>query len=371
MDPVSDRPVGEEARALLVLDQLPGVGPARLAELVRAFGSGEAALAAPAVAFAGVAGPEAARARRDVAVRARVERGLAEAERLRMAVLTWSDPGYPPALLRLHDPPPVLFLRGRAELLAEAGITVVGARRATARARDVAERLGHALAEAGTTVVSGLALGVDAAAHRGALAAGGATIAVLGRGADAAYPPTHRRLFRDILATGLVVSEFLPGTPALPHHFPRRNRILAALARAVVVVEAGPGSGSLITVDHALDLGIDVFAVPGPIDLPACAGSNGLLAEGARALVAVGDFVREVTGRDAAEAAAAQDLNGTGSKGGAAAALLARLGEETLGADELAARAGLALPVALALLSELELAGIVRQLPGMRFRRAA
>jgi DNA processing protein len=355
----------EEAHALLVLDQLPGVGLVTIAALVRTFGSGEAALAAPDRTFAEVAGPQAARARRDRAVLRHVERGLAEADRLGMDVLTWADAGYPPRLLYLHDPPPVLFLRGRGELLASTAVTVVGARRATTRAREVAERIGRELAEADTTVVSGLALGVDAAAHRGALAAGGSTIAVLGRGADAAYPPAHRRLLRDIVATGLVVSEFLPCTPALPHHFPRRNRILAALARAVVVVEAGARSGSLITVDHALDLGIDVFAVPGPIDGPACAGSNRLLAEGARALVSVGDFVREITGRDRPRSGA---LDGSA---GAAGALLARLGEETLGVDELAARAGLALPVALALLSELELGGLVRQLPGMRYRRAA
>jgi DNA processing protein len=282
-----------------------------------------------------------------------------------MEIRTWASPDYPATLRQLHDPPPVLFLRGRPELLEGRAVTVVGARHATARARDVAERLGQGLAEAAVCVVSGLALGVDGAAHRGALRGGGHTIAVLGRGADAPYPSTHRRLFRDILACGLVVSEFLPGTPPLPHHFPRRNRVLAALGQAVVVIEAGAKSGALITVDHALDLGIDVWAVPGPIDQAACTGSNGLLGDGARALVSVPDFLREITGEETRGPEPAAEPSGPAGR------LLERLGSETLNVDELAARAGVAVPAALALLTEMELRGWVRQLPGMRFRRAA
>ena len=355
----------EEARALLVLDQLPGVGLAALKSLVRSFGSAAEALRAPRSSFRRVAGDEAEAARWDPSWGRVVDAGLAEGDRLGMELRTWTSPEYPAALHHLHDPPPVLFLRGRTELLDPPGVTVVGARRATARAREVAERLGRGLAQAGSSVVSGLALGVDAAAHRGALLGGGPTIAVLGRGADVPYPPAHRRLFREILEEGLVVSEFLPGTPPLPHHFPRRNRILAGLARAVVVVEAGAKSGSLITVDHALDLGIDVWSVPGPIDVTSCAGSNRLLADGARPLVSIGDFVREVTGvgGGATEAVATVD--------GPAGELLARLGEETMNVDELALLAGVTVPAALALLTELELTGLVRQLPGMRFRRAA
>jgi DNA processing protein len=357
--------VRAEARALLVLDLLPGIGLATLQALVRRFGSGEAALRAPRSAFRELAGARAERERWRPDWERSVDAALAEAERLDMALLTWSCAGYPPTLRHLHDPPPVLFLRGRAELLARPAVTVVGARRATARARDIAERLGAALARAGAGVVSGLALGVDAASHAGALRVDGDTIAVLGRGADEAYPPGHRRLFAEIMRSGLVVTEFLPGTPALPHHFPRRNRILAALGMAVVVVEAGMRSGSLITVDHALDLGIDVWAVPGPIDASGCAGSNRLLAEGARPLVSIDDFVREVAGSppDVRPVPATAE--------GDVAGLLARLGSETLGVDELAQRARIPVPTLLALLTEMELDGLVRQLPGMRFRRAA
>jgi DNA processing protein len=287
---------------------------------------------------------------------------LSLADRLGIEVRTWTQPGYPRCLLNLHDPPPLLFLRGRTDLLARPSITIVGSRRATARSRDVAERLGQALALAGIQVVSGLALGIDGAAHRGALAEDGDTVAVLGRGPDQPYPPSHRRLFRQILERGLVVSEFAPGTPPLPHHFPRRNRILAAISRAVVVVEAGARSGALITVDHALDLGLDVWSVPGPIDLAACEGSNRLLAEGARPLLSVGSFVSEVGG-DARPPAVGPE--------GSAGRVLAALAEEPLDVDQLAGRLDLAAPQVLAALTELELLGLTRRLPGTRFGVAA
>jgi len=354
-----------EVRALLTLDALPGIGLVRLKRLVDAFGSAERALAAPPRAFEEVAGSETARGRQDPAVHAHIDAALRLAERCGMDVCTWKSADYPARFFQLHDPPPVLFLLGRRELLSTRMVTVVGARRATARSRDVAERLGKALGLAGVTVASGLALGIDAAAHRGALAANGQTVAVLGRGADEPYPPGHRALFRRIAREGLVVSEFLPGTPPLPHHFPRRNRILAALAEAVVVVEAARTSGSLITVDHALDLGIDVWAVPGPIETAPCEGSNRLIADGAKLLVSVPEFVRAITGAEAKNERGADPLRG------AAGRVLARLGAETLGVDQVATAAQVPVEEALALLTELELGGLVRQLPGMRFQRVA
>ena len=355
-----------EVRALLLLDAAPGIGLVRLRHLVARFGSAESALAAPARAFEAVAGPETARARYDVARAQAVDAGLAEASRLDMQICTWASADYPPTMLQLHDPPPVLFLRGRRELLGRPAVTIVGARHATPRAKEIAARVAGATARVGLPVASGMALGVDGAAHRGALTAGGDTIAVLGRGADRAYPGAHRGLFRDIVARGLVVSEFLPGTPALPHHFPRRNRILAALARTVVVVEAGATSGSLITVEHALDLGIDVWSVPGPIEVPTCEGSNRLLADGARPLVSVADFARALGG----DATAQVELFAPRVTG-RAARLLGCLGVDTLGIDSLAECAGLAPAEALSLLTELEIDGLVDQLPGMRFRKAA
>lgn len=349
----------DEVLALLVLDQAPGVGLVGLRALVDRFGSAVDALKQPPAAGRDVC-------RRYVAPGAEEWRAASDAldraDRLGMEVVPWSDRRYPEALLNLHDPPPILFLRGRPDLLARPGITIVGSRRATARSRDVAERLGAALAHAGVCVVSGMALGIDGAAHRGALEEDGDTVAVLGRGADAPYPPSHGPLFRRILERGLVVSEFAPGTPPLPHHFPRRNRILAALSEAVVVVEAGARSGALITVDHALDLGLEVWAVPGPIDLKACAGSNRLLADGARPLLGVPEFVAEIVG-EAAEP--------TSRPGGAEGRVLAALDDVPLDVDQLSRRLGLPVAEVLTLLTRLELAGAVRRMPGMRFGAAA
>lgn len=354
-----------EVRALLTLDALPDVGPATVRRLVRVFGSARAALFASARRFAAVAGRVAAGARSDPRIGASVEAALARAEQLGMEIVVLGDAGYPPDLLNLADPPTLLFLRGRSELLSRRGVAVVGSRRCTARARDVATRLGRALARAGVPVVSGLALGVDGAAHRGAVETEGPTVAVLGCGADRPYPRSHARLFRSVLEHGLVVSEFMPGTDPLPHHFPRRNRVLAGLSRTVVVVEAGRRSGALITVDHALDLGLDVYAVPGPIDHPACEGSNRLLLDGARPLVSIDWFMAEIVGEGAVSAAPGRVV-----PDGDAGRILSALEGGAIHVDEVAHRLGLDVGSTLALLSELEVEGRVEQAPGMRFRLA-
>ena len=366
---------------LLLLEQLPDVGPVTVGRLVRAFGSAEKALLARDREFAGIAGAEAARARRDPERKAVVRGALDRARRDGGTVLSWDDDAYPERLRHLTDPPPVLFLRGRLNLLAASpSVTVVGARRSTARARDVSERLAAALARVGVCVASGLALGVDGSAHSGALRAGGDTVAVLGAGTDVAYPRYHRKLHRAIGERGLLVSEFPPGTTAAPHHFPRRNRILAALADVTVVVEAGHRSGSLITVDHALDLGREVWAVPGPIDAPTCEGSNRLLVDGARPLVSIDDFVERVAGGGPAQPdlfdgddRPSSPLATPAPDPGASleTRVLELLRERAAGADELAE--GLDVPVGtiLAILTTLELHGEVVRTAGMRFRRAA
>ena len=363
----------DEAVDLLLLDALPGVGPVTVGALVRAFGSASRAVGARYENFAAVAGGEAARARSDVQLRANVTESVRRAEALGISVISWNDGDYPRGLLHLTDPPPVLFLRGAVELLDRSCVTIVGARRATERARDVARRLARELTRAGNVVVSGLALGVDGAAHRGALDGKGGTVAVLGTGADVPYPRTHRRLFDDIAARGLLVTEFVPGTGAAPHHFPRRNRILAALSSTVVVVEAASRSGSLITVDHALDLGLDVWAVPGPIEQVACAGSNRLLSEGARPLVSIADFVERVSALGPPRPELSVSDPPVGAVGPAAleARALAVLSSEGIPIDAVAGRLEVPVETALALLTMLELHGEVERLPGMRFRRAA
>ena len=198
---------------------------------------------------------------------------------------TVADPRYPAALHELHDPPLAVFLRGalaETPLPAPGGaVAIVGARRPTDAGLRIARRLGAFAAGGGVTVVSGMALGIDAAAHGGALDAGGPTVAVLGCGTDIAYPRRHRGLYERILKHGLAISEYSPGTAPAPWRFPARNRLIAALAATLVVVEARARSGALITADHALDLGRDVVAVPGAAGSSAAAGTNGLIKAGA------------------------------------------------------------------------------------------
>lgn len=396
VDPLSRPPSSsiEDVVDLLVLDQLPRVGPVTVRRLVSAFGTAGRALRAPRAAFRRIAGPEATRVRGAADIRGRVETAMRRAEGAGMAVITWNDPTYPADLRNLSDPPPVLFLRGRLELLREPGaVAVVGARRATARGRDIAERLGAALGRAEVTTVSGLALGVDGAVHAGTLSVGGAAVAVLGSGADVPYPKAHSRLFERIAERGLLVSEFLPGTGAAPHHFPRRNRILAGLANTTVVVEAGRRSGSLITVDHALDLGRDIWSVPGPIDSSTCAGSNRLLADGARPLVSIADFVGVVAGStfdaapdgtpdppDSRDPAASGRLrapapdamaNEPASSDSLEDRVLDALAHDTLAVDTIAELFGVPVGKTLAILTTLELHGEVVRVAGMRFRKAA
>lgn len=371
MDALTDRGDGGpvEARALLALAGLPAVGLVTVARLIEAFGSGQRALSASSADFAAVAGPRAARGRARGHGRAvrNAEATLAQAQSAGIDVIPLSAESYPTSLRELPDPPAVLFTLGDPGLLqGSIAVTVVGSRRATQRARDVAERLGAALARREGTVVSGLALGVDGSAHLGALdASEGRTVAVLGNGVDVVYPRSHRHLYERIRSHGLLVSEFTPGTGAQPHHFPRRNRVLAALGATTVVVEAGVRSGALITVDHALDLGRDVWAVPGPIDSAACQGSNRLLADGARPLVSLDDFVTAMCGVGAVGESTA--IGGDERE----RRILAVLASETVSVDRLVEVLGLPVSDVLSLLTLLEIHGEVRRLPGMRFRRAA
>lgn len=275
-----------EAAAVLTLRGLPGVGAVRLRELVDRFGSPRAALAADPGDFAEMAGSRAEeKRRRGVPSRGALkltERGVGEG----IALLAYGTAGYPSALNDLNAPPSLIYAMGRTELLRDPGVAVVGSRRATAYGRRIARQLGASLAGRGRCVVSGMAMGIDAAAHRGALP--GPTAAVLGSGVDVVSPPRNAALYREILERGVVVSEYAPGVKPEPHHFPVRNRIIAALASDVVIVEASRRSGALITAGLALDLGREVHAVPGPIDRPNSEGTNRLIADGAGVIVDAG-----------------------------------------------------------------------------------
>ena len=366
----------EELVALLVLSHLPGVGDRTVTRLVAHFGCGRAALRAPANRFMEVAGKKATDARRSASDRASAEAILAECERLRLELLSIGNPGYPAELLNLTDPPPVLFLRGRPDLLHRPAVAIVGSRRATETGRRMAERIAAVLARRRVVVVSGMAMGIDGAAHRGALSAGGDTVAVLGCGADVAYPTSNRKLHRDIGRDGLLVTEFEPGEGALPHHFPKRNRIIAALANAVIVVEAGDRSGALITVEHALDLGRDVFAVPGSVENEASRGTNALLRDGARVLPSPEAILQELEwlpepdDGDGVEGAALLTGNSyPGDSGGDAGTLWEALTATPLHLDDLARKASVDPARAMTTLTLMELEGWVSQVAGMRFCR--
>ena len=310
-----------------------------------------------------------ARAGGDTAVlasqlRSEADAVLARARVLDILAVAFTDADYPASLREVPDAPVVLWVVGCAAALSPPGIAIVGSRAASAWGLEVAERLGHDLAAAGIPVVSGLARGCDGAAHRGALAAGGATIAVLGCGADVVYPAEHRALYRRVRDGGAIVSEFPPGTPPLPAHFPQRNRIISGLTRGVVVVEASEKSGSLITAACALEQGRDVMAVPGSTLGSRHRGCHALLRDGARLVETAADVLEEL----------GIPVAVVGPGPGAAPdedALLTLLGTEGDGdLDLLAARSGLPVAVLLQRLLALELTGRVRRVPGGRFVRA-
>ena len=282
-------------------------------------------------------------------------------ERRGLRFLARSDVGFPPLLGAIHDPPAGLFIRGgaEAELLSRPSVAIVGARACSAYGAGVARILGRELASAGLVVVSGLARGVDGEAHRGALEAGrrGATVAVLGCGVDRIYPAAHARLGGEVAENGLVVAEYAPGVLPAPWRFPARNRIVAGLAGATIVVEAREGSGALITADFALEEGREVLAVPGEITSALAAGSNGLLRLGATPLTRTED-VLDLFGLEAAEPEAPE-------LGTAARSVLEHVRDEPRGADAIGRVTGLGAGELAAALAELELAGLVTESAGV------
>jgi DNA processing protein len=276
----------------------------------------------------------------------------------------WSDARYPPALAAIVDPPPVLWTRGSLTALARDGVAIVGSRAASPYALEVAERLAADLAARGLAIVSGLARGVDSAAHRGAVASGGSTIAVLGCGADIIYPAEHAPLAAAIEPRGLVVSELAPGTRPLPQFFPQRNRVISGLSRAVVIVEAGERSGSLITARCALEQGRDVLAVPGNVLSGRNRGGHALLRDGARLVETVDDVLEELQVVAAAGDSAARAPRRASLRDPLLACFTA--GDAT-GADEIAERSGMTIAHVLARLFELELHGRIARVGGGRF----
>lgn len=366
-------PFDDEALAALGLLSLPGLGPRRFRLLVQRHGSARAALGALRSGGSDEPLPLALRARGRTARPAdgaAVARSLPEGAR----VVSLGTPDYPRELVRLEDPPPVLWLHGPLPAGSERAVCVVGTRTATEYGRRMARRLAAGLAEAGWRIVSGLARGVDAEAHRGALEAGGETVGVPGCGLGHIYPASSRALYAALARRGLLLTEFPPGERPAPAYFPRRNRILAGLARAVLVVQAGPRSGALITADAALAIGVDVLAVPGRADLEASEGTNALLRDGAGLVTRVADVLDalgEIRDTAAGSAAGARVAAAPPAPSAPPASdgdrIVRRLRAGPTHVDDLAREAALGIPETLALLGRLEAEGAVRGLPGGRY----
>ncbi|WP_374602647.1 DNA-processing protein DprA [Niveibacterium sp.] len=357
--------------AWLRLTLIPGVGPEKQRALLAAFGLPEAVFASGRRAVAGVVGEALAARLFDTDNAAAVDAALAWASQPGNTLLTLADAQYPAALLQTVDPPLLLYVKGQVAQLGRRALAVVGSRSATAQGISNAEAFSRALSEAGLTIVSGLALGIDAAAHRGALDGAGSTVAFIGTGADRIYPARNAPLAHRIAAAGAIVSEFPLGTPSVAHNFPRRNRLIAGLAQGVLVVEAAPASGSLITARLAGELGREVFAIPGSIHSPLSKGCHQLIKQGAKLVESAQDVLDELRWQEgvapalAAPNAAAQEGGGVGAE----AQVLDALGFDPVDPDTLCTRSKLTPDALFAILLELELAGRVARLPGGRFQR--
>ena len=364
----------------ILLNTVSEIGSTRLRRLLEAFGTIERISSATPQALQQVEGIGPMLSQRIAAAcrdERRLERELAQATAHGATILTLEDAAYPQSLRTIHDPPLALYVRGTLESSDAIAVGIVGARRASSYGLQAAQRLGYDLALRGVTVVSGLAVGIDGAAHCGALDAGGRTLAVLGSGLARLYPPEHRELAERIVAQGAVISEYPMETLPLPHNFPRRNRLISGLSLGAVVVEAGPRSGALITADCALEQGREVFAVPGPITSVVSQGTHELLRHGAALVSSVEDILEalRLTPQPVARTAAREDGAGAQAAPGALPDVERRVftcvedGEPSY-VDAIAARSGLAVPQVCSALLQLELKHLVRQLPGKQFVRA-
>ncbi len=360
-----------ERRCLIALHLVPGLGAVRIARLIGTLGSAAAVWDASGQALTRVPGigPRLAAFIERGRGAVNVERELRRATDRGARVLTWLDAGYPARLRALHDAPPVLYVRGAWSGGSGPGVAIVGTRRASAYGLSIARHLGEVLAGAGAVVISGLARGIDRAAHVGALRVGGITVGVLGCGVDVAYPPEHRALIEGMQRTGAVVAELPMGTPPRPQQFPPRNRLVSGLAQAVVVVEGDVDSGAVITARYAVAQGRPVFAVPGSVYARQSRGPHRLLAGGAGILDAPETLLEFLglprtpqVGTDAGPANAA----GIGAK---ETRTLGVLNEQGMHIDAIAARAGLGAAETAAVLAALEVRGLVRRLPGMHYAR--
>jgi len=350
-----------ELAAWIELSLIPGLGGQTLRRLLSEFGLPHRILGASRSQLSRVV-PEGAAVRiQERGRRADVERALAWASRPGHAVITLAEAEYPRLLLEIPDPPILLYVSGKIPLLSSPALAVVGSRNATPQGLKNAQSFARALSDAGLTIVSGMALGVDAAAHRGGLEGSSSTVAVLGTGIDMVYPRRNEPLSAEISNKGTLVSEFPLGTPPHAGNFPRRNRLISGLARGCLVVEAALDSGSLITARLATDQGREVFAIPGSIHSPLSKGCHALIKQGAKLIESAQDVLEELgltVPRETMSPRSGRDHE-----------FLDKMGFDPCDIDRLIARSGLTTEVVSAILLELELEGRVASLPGGLYQR--
>ncbi|MBS0171231.1 MAG: DNA-protecting protein DprA [Nitrospira sp.] len=369
----------QSLRPWLMLRAIPGVGDASLIKLVEAFGTPDAVFSAPPAALedAGCRPQlsEAIRRGPDTEAIKRLDDELTQLQRRRISVLTYLDSRYPASLKGIADPPPLLYVQGTLLETDRRALAIVGTRKVSTAGRAFAEELASDLAALGFTIVSGLARGVDAAAHRGALVGGGRTLAVMGCGLDRTYPADHRQLRESIEGQGAVLSELPLGAAPHSYHFPRRNRIISGLSLGVVVTEATVQSGSLITARLAGEQGREVFAVPGFVKAENSRGPNRLLKDGARLVESAQDIVEELLPqldapfREQLGERGVAKVQGRPALAGDEARVYDALSVLPQSVDDVIRRSGLPAALVAALLLSLELKNCIRQLPGNEYVR--
>ncbi len=356
-----------ERAALLALMSVPGLGVQKIRKLVSCFGTPEEVLEAAMTDLCGVKGidRETAEAVCRGGDRAFVESQIEAVSGTDTETVSLWDPAYPENLKQIHDPPVLLFMRGKLLPEDSGAVAVVGTRSPTTYGKSIAGYLARELALYGATVVSGMARGIDSAAHRGALEAGGRTLAVLGSGVDVVYPPENRKLYEKIIDSGAVLSEFPMGMEPAPGSFPRRNRVISGLARGTVVVEAGLKSGALITANCALEQGREVFAVPGPVGNPYSKGPHRLIQDGAKLVENAEDILSELPRFETAQKQREISIVLTEKE----KKVYEVLSNEPQHIDAISALAELTTAEALSLLLTLELKRMVKQSAGTMFTR--
>ena len=357
-----------ELKYWLAFNYVSGIGPAKIQALLGHYGSLEPAWSATEsqlrdIGFDSRTLESLHEARQSLDL----DRYVGQVEASGAQVLTWDSPDYPPLLRQIPAAPPLIFVRGRFEPVDQWAVAVVGTRRLSAYGRLVAHDLVSGLARNGITIVSGLARGIDAVAHRATLEANGRTVAIMACGIDRVYPPEHRDLAHQIVESGgAIVTEFPLGTEPISANFPARNRLISGLSMGVLVVEAGEKSGALVTARFALEQDREVFAIPGNINSPVSVGSNRLIQQGAKLVTRVEDILEELNLRMAAEQAVAQvTLPDTAEE----AALLSQLSSQPLHVDELGRITGMPSYIVSSTLTMMELKGMVQQVGGMNYVR--